>query len=73
MYLFFQCKYVLFVHFPVYFISTVVIPHEEVVSQLAADTLSTGAQLGLTGSCFKCGVFAQAAVMSIKVSIVIAR
>ena len=46
------------------------IPHEDVVTQLAADTLSTFSGLGVSGSRFKCGRFAQAAIMGLKVKIV---
>ena len=49
---------------------SVVIPHQDIVTQLAADTLGTGACLSVSGgSRFRCGTFAQVAEMEIKVSL----
>ncbi|XP_071956159.1 uncharacterized protein C05D11.1-like [Antedon mediterranea] len=45
----------------------VLVPHDKVVTELAADTLHFGASIGLRGSRFKCGQFPQLAVMNIKV------
>jgi hypothetical protein len=40
--------------------------HEEVVSQLNADTLSSYSTLGRDGRAFACGTFAQAVVLNLK-------
>ena len=45
------------------------IPHEEVISQLEADTLNTDACLGVKGSKFNCGGYPQVVRVCIKVSV----
>ena len=49
----------------------VLVPHEEVISQLEADTLVTGACLGAKGSKFNCGSYPQMVRVGIKVNMVL--
>ena len=49
------------------YISAVLIPYEDVVTQLAADTLSTESSLGFRGARFRCGTFSQLALIKVKV------
>ena len=51
----------------------VLVPHEEVISQLEADTLVTGACLGAKGSKFNCGSYPQMVRVGIKVNMVLRR
>lgn len=44
-----------------------IVPYEQVVKQLAADTIATDATLGHKGGRFSCGKFSQAAFITIKV------
>ncbi|XP_063960885.1 uncharacterized protein C05D11.1-like [Lytechinus pictus] len=44
-----------------------VVSHEDVITQLAADTLATRSSLGIRGSRFRCGKFSQVASIVIKV------
>ncbi|XP_070567442.1 uncharacterized protein C05D11.1-like isoform X2 [Ptychodera flava] len=43
------------------------IPHDEVITQLASDTLVVKASLGIDGARFRCGSYEQLAVLSMKV------
>ncbi|XP_033118146.1 uncharacterized protein C05D11.1-like [Anneissia japonica] len=45
----------------------VLVSHEKVVTELAADTLNFGSSIGLHGSRFYCGQFTQLAILNIKV------
>ncbi|XP_033646112.1 uncharacterized protein C05D11.1-like [Asterias rubens] len=47
----------------------VLVSHEDVVTQLAADTLSTESSLGFNGNRFRCGEFSQVAFIEMKVEI----
>ncbi|XP_022082849.1 uncharacterized protein C05D11.1-like [Acanthaster planci] len=47
----------------------VLIPYEDVVTQLAADTLSTESSLGFKGARFRCGQFSQLALIEVKVEV----
>ena len=49
----------------------VLVPLEEVISQLEADTLVTGACLGAKGSKFNCGSYPQMVRVGIKVNMVL--
>ena len=50
------------------FALTAVVCHEEVISQLAADTVSSGASVGFSGSRFRTGSFGQVVSLGLKVS-----
>ncbi|XP_074663020.1 uncharacterized protein C05D11.1-like isoform X2 [Tubulanus polymorphus] len=43
------------------------VPHEEVITELAADTLSSDATVGVGGGRFSCGDYAQVITLSLKV------
>ncbi|XP_014676544.1 PREDICTED: uncharacterized protein C05D11.1-like isoform X2 [Priapulus caudatus] len=45
------------------------VPYEDVVAELASDTLTTVLTLGVDGSRFHCGPFAQVAVLMLKVEV----
>ncbi|XP_038073979.1 uncharacterized protein C05D11.1-like isoform X2 [Patiria miniata] len=47
----------------------VLISYEDVVTQLAADTLSTESSLGFKGARFRCGKFSQLALIEVKVEV----
>lgn len=51
------------------FVSLVIIPYEEVVNQLAADTLSTDASIGINGCRFTAGSFSKLLKISITVNL----
>ena len=55
-------------YFP-HFVSLVIIPYEEVVYQLAADTLSTDASIGINGCRFTAGSFSKLLKISITVNL----
>ena len=42
--------------------------HEDIITELAADTLANGTNLGVGGRKFSSGQFSQVAVLSLKVS-----
>ena len=52
-----------------HFVSLVIIPYEEVVNQLAADTLSTDASIGMNGGRFTAGSFSKLLKISITVNL----
>ena len=52
-----------------HFVSLVIIPYEEVVNQLAADTLSTDASIGINGCRFTAGSFSKLLKISITVNL----
>lgn len=52
-----------------HFVSLVIIPYEEVVNQLAADTLSTDASIGIKGFRFTAGSFSKLLKISITVNL----
>ena len=43
------------------------IPYEDIIKELEADTLDNGAALGIGGSKFSCGRFSQVAALELKV------
>ena len=43
------------------------VPYEEVINQLAADTVNNGSSLGVNGGRFSAGSFSQLAIVELKV------
>lgn len=68
-YLSFVCWKKIALNYSPHFIYLVIIPYEEVVNQLAADTLSTDASIGINGGRFTAGSFSKLLKISITVNL----